>query len=488
MSTAATNARFAAELVGALASAGLSEALVCPGSRNTPLILALDALAEVTVHSVLDERAAGFVALGSSRARGRATAVCCTSGSALAHLMPAVVEASSSGIPLMILSADRPRELHECGAPQTIDQTRLFGQHVRWFMDLGTPADPVRPHWVASVASQAWSRAHGPSRGPVHLNVPFSEPLWEPGIEPSPGTSVATRVIRGDSLVDDSTLGELAQRLRSAERGVIVAGPMDPATLGGFGRHRRLRQRRVGTGRRAGLALGCRSSLPTTVLWPTPRGTGDPRRRVSALARCRANLQPRSRAALGACTDLQGGRDLARRLCPIENHRYRRRWTLDRSDPRHRHAGGSRAHDVVPSARSSRRSAMSNGTLPLRAGCKSWTRAETEAARVIQQGLLRARLGGGGGEGNRAATSFPGGASCSEQHAGTGPRHLLWHPSRSIDGHANRGTNGIDGTVATAAGQALACGGPSVLLCGDLALFHDLGGSPLPRNCLWGWW
>lgn len=475
MSTAAINARFAAELVGALASAGLSEALVCPGSRNTPLILALDALADVTVHSVLDERAAGFVALGSSRARGRATAVCCTSGSALAHLMPAVVEASSSGIPLIILSADRPRELHECGAPQTIDQTRLFGQHVRWFMDLGTPADPVRPHWVASVASQAWSRAHGPSRGPVHLNVPFSEPLWEPGIEPSPGTSVATRVIRGHSLVDDSTLGELAQRLRSAERGVIVAGPMDPATLGGFGR----------TGSFANAVWALANALG----WPL---VADPLSQLRFCGPPPAGLLTHADAFLRSPAAVQAfNPDLVLRLGRVPTSKAVATWLagcarskticIDEGarwlDPTH----GTDTLVVAEPTALCRALARASDTdeqrdPATRSWLESWTRAETEAARVVQRGC--SEQGWEGAVVKEIVQRLP---SQAVLHVASSM------PVRDLDtfgGHradpltvtANRGTNGIDGTVATAAGQALACRGPSVLLCGDLALFHDLGG------------
>lgn len=475
MSTAATNARFAAELMGALASAGLSEALICPGSRNTPLVLALDALADVTVRSVLDERAAGFVALGSSRARGKATAVCCTSGSALAHLMPAVVEASSSGVPLLILSADRPRELHECGAAQTIDQTRLFGQHVRWFMDLGTPADPVKPHWVASVASQAWSRAHGPSSGPVHLNVPFAEPLWEPRLEQPLGTCAATRLIRGESIVGDTTLGELAHRLRSAERGVIVAGPVDPATLGGFAHTERF--------------TSAVWALADALGWPV---VADPLSQLRFCGRTCAGLIAHADAFLRSPAAVQAfNPDLVLRLGRVPTSKAITTWLagcarskticIDEGarwlDPTH---GADTLVVAAPTAlcRALARASVSDGhrqPAPT-SWLESWTRAETEAARVVRRGC--SEQGWEGAVVHEIVQRLP-------------PEAVLHvassMPVRDLDTlsgtrtapltvTANRGTNGIDGTVATAAGQALACRGPSVLLCGDLALFHDLGG------------
>src|SRR5262249_24394126 len=126
--------RWAAQVLEALVACGVSDAVVAPGSRSTPLVLAAAAAARLTIHRVRDERSAGFFALGMARASGRPAVVICTSGTAPAHLYPAVIEASLSGLPLVVLSADRPFELMHAAAPQTIDQTKLFGDHVRQFV------------------------------------------------------------------------------------------------------------------------------------------------------------------------------------------------------------------------------------------------------------------------------------------------------------------------------------------------------------------
>ena len=138
-------------LVRALVDAGVSDVVVSPGSRSTPLVLALAETAGLRMHAVIDERAAGFFALGMARVSGRTTALVCTSGSAGAHYFPAVIEAAAARLPVLVLTADRPPELQHCGASQTIDQTRLFGVHVRASIDLGPPdaahtlAAPARP-------------------------------------------------------------------------------------------------------------------------------------------------------------------------------------------------------------------------------------------------------------------------------------------------------------------------------------------------------
>ncbi|HET6344486.1 MAG TPA: 2-succinyl-5-enolpyruvyl-6-hydroxy-3-cyclohexene-1-carboxylic-acid synthase, partial [Myxococcota bacterium] len=161
--------------------------VVSPGSRSTPLVLAYAAQPNVELHCVLDERSAGFFALGLARATGRAAVLICTSGSAVAHYLPALAEANASHVPLVVLTADRPPELHHCGAPQTMDQNRIFGAHVRWFCDIGAPHGDVSPRWLRTVAAQALDHAEGAQPGPVHINVPMREPLWEPDSDAASG-------------------------------------------------------------------------------------------------------------------------------------------------------------------------------------------------------------------------------------------------------------------------------------------------------------
>jgi 2-succinyl-5-enolpyruvyl-6-hydroxy-3-cyclohexene-1-carboxylate synthase len=174
--TAALNATWATALATTLADFGLRHAALSPGSRSAPLAIALrrEERIEVTVH--IDERSAAYFALGAARATGRASAAVCTSGTAAANYLPAIVEADRAMVPFLALTADRPPELRDAGANQTIDQAKLYGERVRWFHDPGTPHEDAMAALVQA-AARAWTLAHGPVAGPVHLNLPFREPL-----------------------------------------------------------------------------------------------------------------------------------------------------------------------------------------------------------------------------------------------------------------------------------------------------------------------
>jgi 2-succinyl-5-enolpyruvyl-6-hydroxy-3-cyclohexene-1-carboxylate synthase len=171
-------ATFAATLVDEWILAGLRDAVLCPGSRNTPLALALAARPDLRLHVRLDERSAGFFALGLALGSGRPALVCTTSGTAAAELHASVVEAHHAGVPLLVCTADRPAELQDVGAPQTIDQDHLYGRAVRWFAAPGVPDAAGRPGWrklAARAYAEAGTGPEGP--GPVHLNLAFREPL-----------------------------------------------------------------------------------------------------------------------------------------------------------------------------------------------------------------------------------------------------------------------------------------------------------------------
>ncbi|MEO5724118.1 MAG: 2-succinyl-5-enolpyruvyl-6-hydroxy-3-cyclohexene-1-carboxylic-acid synthase, partial [Ilumatobacteraceae bacterium] len=171
-------ATFCATLIDQWLLLGLRHAVVCPGSRSTPLAVQLAARVEVDLHIVHDERSAAFVALGIGLATGTPAVALCTSGTAATHFHAAVVEADLSNVAVIVITADRPPELHGVGAPQTIDQTRLFGIAPRWFHDPGVAAAEAKSSW-RSVATSAWRAATGAAcaPGPVHLNLPFREPL-----------------------------------------------------------------------------------------------------------------------------------------------------------------------------------------------------------------------------------------------------------------------------------------------------------------------
>src|SRR3954463_3877191 len=165
-------------LVDELARCGMTHAVTSPGSRNAPLALVLAGDPRLEAVSVLDERSAGFGALGMAKATGRPVAVTCTSGSAAANLMPAVVEAHEARVPLIVLSADRPPELRDTGAGQAIDQIKLYGSFAKWFVEVGNhPAGREAATHHRALACRAWHTAIGGGAGVVHLTSPLGEPL-----------------------------------------------------------------------------------------------------------------------------------------------------------------------------------------------------------------------------------------------------------------------------------------------------------------------
>src|SRR5215213_2253729 len=185
------NTALASAMAEELARSGVDRAVVSPGSRSTPLAVSLWRQPEIEVTVILDERSAGFFALGTALATGRPAAVLCTSGSAAANLHPAVVEADEAGVPLIVLTADRPPELRDIGAGQTIDQLKLYGSAVRWFCEVGThDANEAGLLHYRSTACRAYAVAGAePRPGPVHLNLPWREPL---GDAPAEGEVTAT--------------------------------------------------------------------------------------------------------------------------------------------------------------------------------------------------------------------------------------------------------------------------------------------------------
>ncbi|WP_415381794.1 2-succinyl-5-enolpyruvyl-6-hydroxy-3-cyclohexene-1-carboxylic-acid synthase [Halosimplex sp. TS25] len=230
-------------LVDELAASGVTAACISPGSRSTPLTVAFAEHPEVETYSVLDERSAAFFALGRGRRTGEATALVCTSGTAAANYHPAVVEADQSRVPLLVLTADRPAELADSGANQTVDQTKLYGDAVRWYRELPEPAPEARRLRSLRVAAdRAVAKTTGANPGPVHLNVPVAKPL-EPVDRPDdvPDSLAETaplgnggrdgpfvRTASGTLTPDDRIVDDLAAAAESAERGLVVAGPLNP--------------------------------------------------------------------------------------------------------------------------------------------------------------------------------------------------------------------------------------------------------------------
>lgn len=215
-------------VVAGLVERGVAHACICPGSRSSPLVAALAPYdqrgVELTVHH--DERSAAFFALGIARTTARPVALVCTSGSAPAHFLPAVIEAHHSNVPLVLLTADRPAELRDVGAPQATHQHRLFDGFTRWMVDTSSgPLNTARLAWLRRVGQRAATEAITPRPGPVHVNMPFDEPLLA-----DPSDEITTLTAAGappDSTVASlgrAALDRLKVQLEGVRHPVVVAG------------------------------------------------------------------------------------------------------------------------------------------------------------------------------------------------------------------------------------------------------------------------
>jgi 2-succinyl-5-enolpyruvyl-6-hydroxy-3-cyclohexene-1-carboxylate synthase len=476
-----------------LARCGLREAVLAPGSRSTPLAMALFGLqrrGRVRLHVRIDERSASFTALGLAKASRRPVAVLCTSGTAAANFHPAVVEADESAVGLLVLTADRPPELRATGANQAIDQVKLYGSAVRWFCEAGVPArEPGMARYWRSLACQAWAHASGSAGGlpgPVHLNLAFREPLvpgdggdggqqgsgWpepldgRPGGEPWLRAGPAPRapaleipwaerglVVCGDGDYDAAALVRLAERAGWP----LLAEPTSGARHGpnalsayqyllaspGFAAAHRpdvlISAGRPGLSR-AQLGLLAAGALRHVAIAEGPGRWADPQRAATDVA---------------AAVRLRGAR----------------------------RAGQPRREREGPAAGGAPRAST--------AWLDSWRGADAAARRAVDAVLDEAGTLTEPRLARDLAAGLPG-------HA------LLWAgnsmPVRDIDFHcparaditvlASRGASGIDGTISAAIGAALAHGGPAFALVGDLAFLHDVSGlalgpeEPRPDLCL----
>jgi 2-succinyl-5-enolpyruvyl-6-hydroxy-3-cyclohexene-1-carboxylate synthase len=452
--------------VDELVRCGLRHAVTCPGSRNAPLILTLAGDPGIEAVSVIDERAAGFVALGLAKATGRPAAVTCTSGTAAANLHPAVAEAWEARVPLLVLTADRPPELRGVGAGQAIDQLGLYGSAAKWFVEVGNhePGRETAIHHRA-LACRAYWTAGGGRPGPVHLNFPLREPLapvaeelpvddWSGREDGRPWTELREHA----SAPHADDVHALAARIAAAPRGAIVCGPTpedvaEPAV--------RLAEQagwpllaEPTSGVRCGEHDRSHVVAHYDVLLRVERFSRD---HAPALV-LRVGDTPTSKPLRGW---LAGAPQVVLDPHAAWNEPTRRAELL-------LHAAAAPTLDALAATLEMRSAERDPGWLA------SWREADALVAPALAE----------------SPDPFE-----PKVLAGLEPElpedALVWvsssMPIRDVEAYfpqtpkrlrflANRGANGIDGVVSSALGAALGSGRPTWLLTGDLALLHDVGG------------
>lgn len=488
--TGGRNLRWAEAFVLALAEAGVRDAVIAPGSRSAPLALALHR-SPIRTHVALDERAGAFFALGLAKASRRPAAVLCTSGTAAANFHPAILEARHARVPLVALTADRPPELRDTGAPQTMDQLKLYGDAVLWFCEAGAPeagaaTEPLE-RYAASLGARAAAAAWGPPAGPVHLNFAFREPLLpEPAPEPADAGAARVHAARATPPHDEPEEPEgpapsrraverCARMLRARRRGLILCGPDE----GSAGMAEALLVLSRATGypiladplsgvRFAGSSEADRSgSGGSNVL-----GAYDAFLRAPAFAEGEA---PEAFLHFGAAPTSKA---LARY---VERFPAAARIAVDPAgafrDP------SRRASEVVRAAPGllarALADALARGAEPLASWGARFASAERAASAALAKGLARE------GDTITEAGLFPALVEALPEGALLVAGNSM--PVRDLDAFvprcdrairvlANRGLNGIDGVLSTALGASAVSAAPLLAVLGDLSFHHDLNG------------
>ncbi len=474
------NTALASALVEELARCGVRQAVLSPGSRSAPLAVALWRQPAIDVSVIVDERSAGFFALGAAQATRRPVAVLCTSGTAAANLHPAVAEADEAAVPLLVLTADRPPELRGIGAGQTIDQLKLYGSSTRWFCEVGThEADDDGLLHYRSVACRAYAAARGePRPGPVHLNLAWRDPLASVPVEgdvtaSSPlalegrGDRPLTAVPHSSAAPEPTLLDELAERIAAAPRGLVLAGRQTDAGL------------RDPVIKLAGAAGYPVLAEPTSQLRVGPHDRSLVVSHYDAIARLEADaLAP----------------ELVVRFGDMPTSKALRLWLASLGECRQLvvdpgfgwNEPSNRAETLVRADAS----ALANGLADRLSGggSEDWTSAWIDAERTAGEAIshelskvgdptepgLQAALGPTLGDGHLVYTASSMPIRDQEAFLPAGDADVLFL--------CNRGANGIDGLVSSGIGAAHASGRPTVIVTGDLGLLHDLGGLAALRD------
>ena len=473
-SPADVQAAFCAVLCDEWARAGITDAVVAPGSRSTPMVAALDAEPRIRVTVVLDERSAGFTALGMGLATGRPAVVVTTSGTASVELHPAVVEAGQAAVPLIAVTTDRPPELHRVGAPQTVEQHGLFAAVVRWAFDPGVADAAASGTWRSLAARCVAEATAGPAGpGPVHLNLPFREPLvGDPGRfatppgrpDGGPWHRVEAGAASGGAAVPTEVVDLLVAH--AGRPGLIVAGngaAADAATAAGLvdmaGRlgWPVLADPRSGLRGRAGVVAAADALL---------------RHPGFASARPEIVLRLGSPWASKVLGQWLAGSDPGRPFVVVDRWG---RW----ADPDRRATHVVAADPIdVATAVDGRLAGTAEpaGTAGPSGWWERWQVAEAAAGQVLD------RLLGAGGElelsepavARACLDAVPDGGALMVSSS-MPVRDVEWYarPRAGVAVLSNRGANGIDGVVSTALGAAVGSGRPVVTLIGDLAFLYD---------------
>jgi len=439
-------ASFCASVVDQWVRCGVSAAMIAPGSRSTPMALALVAHPDIEVSVFLDERSAAFAGLGWGVATGRPAVILCTSGTAATHFHGAVVESSLSGVPLIVVTADRPPELKDVGAPQTIDQTKLFGDAVRWFHEPGVPTLETRSRW-RPMAARIHAASTGTNPGPVHVNLAFREPLvgsdiWRSDADESPTHSTG-RLIPGSDIIDE------ASRRWSNRRGLLIVGRGGPDA-----EHVEALSTALGWPVLADSRSGAQSVSRAIVHFDSIVRTDDPALRPEVVVRF--GEAPSSKAL---------GRFLADES--VEQ------WHVSgRPSPFDPDGRTSREVTVDPNVLIDGVLASVQAVDP--AWSKTWTNVDTVArSRFARLDDVATTLSGPS-VARAMVRCLPHGSNLVVSSS-MPIRDLEWFAGdcSHLRVHSNRGANGIDGVLATAIGVALATGRTTGVLIGDVAFVHD---------------
>ncbi|TMQ60071.1 MAG: 2-succinyl-5-enolpyruvyl-6-hydroxy-3-cyclohexene-1-carboxylic-acid synthase [Candidatus Eisenbacteria bacterium] len=470
----AINLAWADRFATALHDAGVRDAVLCSGSRSAPLALAFDR-SPIATHISLDERSAGFFGLGLAKASRRPVALVCTSGTAAANFFPAIIEAGYARVPLILATADRPPELRDTGAPQTIDQIKLFGSHVRWFVEVGAPeGSPTMLDYAASLGARAVAEAWRAPAGPVHLNFVFREPLLpEPdALPPAPTPAPAASIVAEPPPPAPQTVERIAKAARVLRRGLIVCGPDDspPDLASAVAKLALVTGYPTLADPASQIRFGSRPGGPVL-------GGYDAFLRSAPFA---ARHEPELVIQFGAA------------LTSKAFHAYTARHPSARHvivDPG---AGwrspARRAREVVtadPTAFAEALSeALAGAADPLPSWREEFERAERAARETIARHLERARTFC---EGKifpvllealpETGTLYVGNSMAIRDLDAFVPNHP--HRVRVL---ANRGANGIDGVVSSALGASAASNDPLLLVTGDLSFHHDLNALHMARG------